>query len=350
MERIEITRNFEGGNIIVRDFREGTFYLSTDLRDTDGDWFYWAFCVKNAGGKKLKFEFDKDWVGRFGAAVSHDQFTWKWSLGERTNNSFMYQFKPDENEVYFAHNLLYTTQRFYRFAATENLKLENFCVSEFGTPVPWVCIGKGDKKILMTSRHHCCEATGTYVLQGIIEELKQKPIPGHAVVVVPFVDIDGVIKGDQGKNRVPHDHNRDYGKRPIYDTVKAIMQYGKENNVEYFFDFHAPKHQGGTQDYVFFIRKRVEDDSTDSLLEVLSSLLEKEMTDKSLKYTRNIHIPFHPVALSSSNYFYTLETVKLSTTFETPYFGLENNISTQESLIELGRCFARALTKLVQTA
>jgi hypothetical protein len=30
------------------------------------------------------------------------------------------------------------------------------------------------------------------------------------VVIVPFMDKDGVEEGDQGKNRKPHDHNRDY--------------------------------------------------------------------------------------------------------------------------------------------
>ena len=47
----------------------------------------------------------------------------------------------------------------------------------------------------------------------------QNPIPNYLVYVIPFVDIDGVENGDQGK-QAPHDHNRDYINSPIYPETK----------------------------------------------------------------------------------------------------------------------------------
>lgn len=74
----------------------------------------------------------------------------------------------------------------------------------------------------MTARHHACESTGNYVLEGVLEELI-KSLPNNlSVMCVPFVDYDGVVNGDQGKNRFQHDHNRDYDK-----NVPQDLQYGK---------------------------------------------------------------------------------------------------------------------------
>lgn len=41
-----IHTDFTGGNIIVERIEEHTVYVERDIRDTEGDWFYWAFCVE----------------------------------------------------------------------------------------------------------------------------------------------------------------------------------------------------------------------------------------------------------------------------------------------------------------
>jgi hypothetical protein len=42
-------------------------------------------------------------------------------------------------------------------------------------------------------------------------------------VVVPFVDEDGVEDGNAGKNRAPHDHNRDHGSHSLYPDAMALQ-------------------------------------------------------------------------------------------------------------------------------
>lgn len=42
--------------------------------------------------------------------------------------------------------------------------------------------------------------------------------------VVPFMDKDGVEAGDQGKNRRPYDHNRDYQGESLYASVRAMRE------------------------------------------------------------------------------------------------------------------------------
>jgi len=56
---MKIHGNFTGGNIRVLKVDGSHVYVQNELRDTIGDWFYWAFCVEGAQGQTLTFHFDK---------------------------------------------------------------------------------------------------------------------------------------------------------------------------------------------------------------------------------------------------------------------------------------------------
>ena len=74
-----IHTHFIGGNITVDKIVDNVVYVERELRDTEGDWFYWAFCVEDAAGMTLTFRFpSRTRVGRFGPAVSHDLEHWHW--------------------------------------------------------------------------------------------------------------------------------------------------------------------------------------------------------------------------------------------------------------------------------
>ena len=77
---------------------------------------------------------------------------------------------------------------------------------------------KPRRKMLITCRHHCCEMMANYMVEGILEEalMNSSFRKMYEVSAVPFADKDGVMDGDQGKNRRPRDHARDYGDNPIY--------------------------------------------------------------------------------------------------------------------------------------
>ena len=105
---MRIHSDFTGGNIVVdrMDTENNTVYLERDLRDTEGDWFYWAFCAEGAAGETWTFRFPSAHrVGRFGAAVSRDLAAWHWSESG-IGDTFTYTFAEDEDRVYFAHNML----------------------------------------------------------------------------------------------------------------------------------------------------------------------------------------------------------------------------------------------------
>ena len=70
-----ISKDFVGGNIEVVDRKGNDVYLKNELRDTQGDWFYWAFCVENAAGESVTFHFGRDRLGYFGKAYHNNDYT-----------------------------------------------------------------------------------------------------------------------------------------------------------------------------------------------------------------------------------------------------------------------------------
>ena len=345
-----IDRDYTGGNIHVLGIEGDTVRVENELRDTQGDWFYWAFRVRGAAGRTLTFDFgDKAWVGPWGAAVSHDGLSWTWGGAVSAHGKrFSYAFAPDEDETYFCHDLHYAPAQFERAAAELKLTVKALTVSRGGRSVPYVTLGAGAGHILLTARHHACESTGDYVMEGFLREFAAEPLDGFSVIAVPFVDYDGVIHGDQGKNRAPHDHNRDYIDAPIYPEVRAIKALADEG-VYYAFDLHSPWHRYDTNDFIHIVRKNRE---KQALQDSFSALFERETAadPKALRYEgrRDIHINTQwnqeGVMKSSCGAFYAFEPrTRLAVTVESPYYGLAGNAATEETLLEEGRCLYRAL-------
>ena len=55
------------------------------------------------------------------------------------------------------------------------------------------------------------------------------------------MDIDGVENGDQGKNRSPHDHKRDYHYLCLYPEPKALMDHIQGMRRHFvIIDIHCP--------------------------------------------------------------------------------------------------------------
>lgn len=341
-----IHQNFVGGNIRVKARQGNHFFLENELRDTEGDWFYWAFCVENAEAGSFVFEMQKHRIGYFGPAVSTDLLHWEW-LGAGEENSFTYTFKGGET-LYFAHHMLYHADRFASFAQAHGLELLELCKSLGGRSVPCVQMGEGEISIFLTARHHACESTGSYVLEGVLSELCEHPLENARIFAVPFVDFDGVMNGDQGKSRRPHDHNRDYTDAPIYPEVAAILAHAEKHGVNYGFDFHSPWHKGGENDWVFAVRNMEEKIWKNDRF---AALLEGEMTEDCMRYrAANDHPPCIGWNKPGPNFSRTMNLrpeCDLAFTLESAYFGEADNIVSPERLISLGRAFARAMKRYI---
>jgi hypothetical protein len=98
------------------------------------------------------------------------------------------------------------------------------------------------------------------------------------VLAVPFMDKDGVESGDQGKNRDPHDHNRDYNAKPLYPEVAALMKLGDalKPHVRAAMDLHCPTIRGEWNDRVYIVG--AEDKEFAEKQQAFARVLEKVQT------------------------------------------------------------------------
>lgn len=347
---MKISSDFIGGNIIVEKQDGDTVYLLPDLRDSTENWFYWAFCVSGAKGETVTFDFcDKNVIGYYGPAVSSDFKNWEW-LGKTDERSrFAYTFAGNE-PIYFAHNMPYLPEKFFRFCDENNLKPETLCISEKGREVPCLKFGSGEKNIILTSRHHACESTGTYVLQGVLTELINEMPRDISVLCVPFVDYDGVVDGDQGKARAPHDHNRDYLPEPIYATTRAIKDFADKNGVFMAFDFHSPWHMYGRNDAVFIVHNDFNDREE---VQAFSELFKKYSDADTLGYDGKDDIEsgqeWNSMGDKPNFAAQMAKRGKMAFTLETAYFGREDYIFCEEKAIHTGVAFAKALKEYLKT-
>lgn len=344
---ISVHNRFTGGNIRVLSIEGDHVYLENEQRDSLCGWFYWAFCVEGAQGRELTFHITPNWLGYFGPAVSHDLENWHWHH-QVADNTFTYRFADDETKVYFAHDMLYHPDRFFRFARERGLALDTLCIGHKGKrEVPCFSIGEGKTSIILAARAHCCEATGSYVLEGVLDELLARPIPDSRIFCVPFIDYDGVIDGDQGKERGPHDHNRDYGPE-IYPEVKAIRAYANEFGAHYAFDFHAPGHRGGENDTVYIVRSS---DDKKKAIDRFAALFEEEITDAAMPFTQKNSLAYNEGwNLPSANFGHTMMArpeCHLAFTLESTYFGTPECPVSPTRLYETGRAFACALSRFI---
>ena len=305
---VTVDANFPCGNIIVDSIKGDTVKIHHDLRDTKGFWFYWAFRVRGAEGRTLKFEFQQDVIGARGPAVSSDEgVTWKW-LGDKNfpRRKFEYTFKENDKSVIFACAMLYsqtTLERFLnankdRFVMTKSV----FCKSRRGRDVEMFRFGNANNEhklgVLLTCRHHACEMTAAYVIEGLLEELFSGSETGNWLLKnvdffwIPFVDKDGVEDGDQGKNRKPHDHNRDYVQK-VHPEVQAmtrqIPEWSKGKRIM-ICDFHCPWLRDGINEILYF--PGVESPYMAKQQKRFCTMLEKYQKNGVLPYKESFNLPF----------------------------------------------------------
>ncbi len=95
-----------------------------------------------------------------------------------------------------------------------------------------------------------CEMMTNYALEGLIAHVLQSPAADAAwlranveFLIVPFVDKDGVEHGDQGKNRQPRDHGRDYAGASLHPACAALrdlLPVWSAGMLRVVLDLHCP--------------------------------------------------------------------------------------------------------------
>jgi hypothetical protein len=366
---IKVDADFPGGNIIVDKIDGDKVAVQQDLRDTAGEWFYWQFRVRGAQGRTVTFQFSKQVIGVLGPAFSLDQgASWDW-VGRKAvqGNSFQYAFPADAKDVRFCVSIPYMETDLRKFVArhesSPNLKVVDHCGTSKGRRVERLHVGRLDGtapiRIILTARHHACEMIASYTLEGVLEEALSDPWYKEKVEIaaVPFMDKDGVEDGDQGKNRKPRDHNRDYSGESLYASTRAMRDFApkwSDGKLKLAMDFHCPTLRGPNNETTYFVGN--ENDNSWNRIQKLSELLEAGLTTPGI-YRVKDNMPYGVGWNKASNFTQGLSfgrwAVDLAgnpagTTLEVSYANSNGVTITAASARALGRDLARAIRKLLE--
>ncbi len=328
-------------------------------------WFYWSFRTRDTTGFTAVFN-SADHIGLRGPAVSYDQGkTWAY-LGANSvmpGRAFYVPPVPEGGEARYAFCPQYQQSHFdeWRTAngSSPHLEVTELCRSRNNRSVELVRIGKpvtdpSSEIILFATRHHSCEVIGSHVLEGFLQAALADDATGRnlrkrTILAVPFIDKDGVEEGDQGKNRNPHDHNRDYNATQLYPEVTAVMQLGAQHSgrVVAFFDMHCPS---AREEGMYFVGAPQQDVSAgqQAFLNLLASTRQGE-----LPVQVGDILPFGQGWNTSANYSQgknssawareAFPSARLITTGEISYSLVHGVEVTQSRAKALGADFARTL-------
>ncbi len=370
---IIITSDFPGGNIVVNKISADTVWLKPDLSFTKGDWFYWYFKISGISGKKITFKFDQNNVfAKYGPAYSlNNDFTWKWYGENRTaNNSFSFSFLEQDTIAFFSMAFPYTEKNLKEFLENlknrELLKTDTLCLSPENRVIEKITIPalskNTNRKVLITARHHACEMMASYVLEGIIKSLlNDKNIQSlrndTEFLIIPFMDKDGVENGEQGKNRIPRDHNRDYGENPVHNSTAALKIFVPEwsqGKLKVALDIHCPWIHGKNNEDIYIVGSSDEQIEQNQI--IFSQLLEKNSSGEIKSYHKNF-LPFGESWNTGANYSQGIsfakwaggiEEISISTTIEYPYANISGTMVSKDNSRVFGETISFSIREYIE--
>lgn len=361
---VVVDDNVPAGNIVYERILNDTVYVHQQLRGSKKAWFYWAFRVRGAQGRTLTFKFTKSFaICERGPLVSLDRGKSYEYLAEQgsTPHSFTYTFPKDAKEVWFYECHPYTPQMWEDFVAKRShigeFETGVLCKTRKGRDVPFFRMTTKNalpkRSVVVSARHHCSEAPAAYVMEGFVASFLEDSELGAwlrenvELTVVPFVDMDGAVEGDQGKWRLPHDHNRDYTDF-IYPETAALASLIAETEPQVFMDFHNPKLYKYNDNYIYTPYKE-----NHGVVEYNFSALIEKYQEGNLNYKATDNMPYGVSWNKGSNYTDGLNVVnwvatnikgiEICRTFEIPFAYANGEQVYPDKMRQFGHGLARAL-------
>lgn len=365
---ITVDADFPGGNIIVERIDGDTLHLKQDMRDSENWWFHWAFRLRGAAGRTIEVQFgaENNPVGMRGPAMSLDGgWTWAWQSDDFGPGRFSVVIPSDADEVLLAFADLYTQRHWERFleriGPSPFLEAGVLTTTRKGRDIERFRIGCIDRdpqqRVIITARHHACESMANYVMEGLIEGMLAEGPDGAWLrnnvefLVIPFVDKDGVEDGDQGKNRRPHDHNRDYIGESVHKEVAAIREWvprWSDGKLVASLDLHCPYIRGEWNDIVFQVGRKppqiwAEQQRLGAILERLQSGTLNYRNSDNLPFGMHWNVGAAAGSLNFSGWSMLQPGIRLATSFEIAYATANGNVVSAATCRTFGQDLAQAL-------
>jgi len=204
----------------------------------------------------------------------------------------------------------------------------------------------------------------SYVLEGAMAAVLADTVEGKwfrenvEVMVVPFVDKDGVEDGDQGKNRKPRDHNRDYVGKSIYASTAALRRLipkWSDGRLKAAIDLHCPWIRGRHNEVIYFVGSK---NKAIWKAQCKFATILESVCGQALPYKASDNLPFgkawntdrnFKAGKSCARWASESKGVDLATTIEVPYANARKTTITPKSARAFGAALIEAMYKYLQT-
>ncbi len=275
---LRVSTDFPTGNGLIAHDPGGGLLLDIDIRDSDGDRWYWHVRFRTDSPSTARVRMARPGLlGGFGPWIyGHGREGW---LAPRPAPDCSFDLALGSgNNVGACATIPYGPKQLSAFVRRtwsrgrpdNGLRWVELTRSEDGRRVPLALGGDTGRPrwiILLTARHHACEAVASYVLEGAADELLRLrregvgPAVAAELVAVPVIDVDGMWRGDQGKARRPWDHNRDYDALSRYRAVRALRSLVESTDTPLFaLDLHTPGLRGEIEERPYVVASACDDD------------------------------------------------------------------------------------------
>jgi len=243
---MQVRSDYAGANVSVKKLGSSVAVVEPDSSSSKRPGYYWNFEAKGGAGAKVRVE-GETVVDAGGVFFSTDGgATWS-QTGEnsvRTDGGAA-EFNLPKAGVFVRMSSVipYQAGDFKKFARETGLKILPFCTTESGAQNFRVSCGEANSKnrLIITCRHHACETAASFVLEGVLAAAKNSKKVG--VDAFPFIDLDSVERGEQGKWRAPRDFNQDYFGEPRYNAVAELKKFAaaaSSGRRTIVLDLHSP--------------------------------------------------------------------------------------------------------------
>lgn len=258
---MEITSDFECGNIIVKEVAETVAQLEI-RKDTNAGYFQWfyfrvdgdagvarTFRLVNAG----KASYPNAWHD-YDVLATYDHESWERVPSEYDGDELVFVHQAEQSSTTYAFFVPYfeaQREALIQFCdAAPIAKIDVIGNSLNGKPLHRITIGDADadrKIVWIVTRQHAGEPMAEYATEGLVRYLldadnniAQALLQEMVFYIVPNMNPDGSYAGNLRANAAGVDLNRAWDKPSDQcPEIVAVRDAIAASGVDYFFDIHG---------------------------------------------------------------------------------------------------------------
>lgn len=260
--KLNITANFDAGNIKVIDISDEKNIKLEIEKDTQSDFLQW-FYFRMQGGrdKECKIHitnaseaaFPEGWEN-YQARASYDRDQWFQVPTHYDGKNLTMEFTPEYDIVYLAYFAPYSYEQhldLVQFAQLSPIcRQESLGLTTQGRDIDYLTVGTPSpekKKLWIIARQHPGETMAEWFIQGFLERLLEPEdsasiqlLKKASLHIIPNMNVDGSILGNLRVNAVGTNLNREW-QNPSIDKSPEVF-YVKERMKNIGMDFSLDVH------------------------------------------------------------------------------------------------------------